>query len=585
MNDEYLLSFIDEVAQKSSQKTAVIDKYGSYNFEYISTQSNNVAHNLNSRGIGVGDYVAIYMERSTKWIISMLGILKSGAAYVPLDPNYPKSRIDFCLDNSEAKAVIFDENVSTSNIRDAISIQSLQEFNGHFISRGRDVSAPAYMIYTSGSTGQPKGVVVPFTALTHHMKWFISSFNFLRDDIFLQKTSSSFDASIWEYLAPLMLGCKMVISESSPYDIVTNIKKYNVTVIQLVPTVLEFITKNFDISELVTLKKVFCGGESLSVRLANIIHDQLSIPVINLYGPTEATIQCSYFIYMPGDVLISKFLPIGKPIPKVKFELSDNEIGELIIEGPCVSDGYYKLESKSADKFSLNDSSGHRRYKSGDLVRRDKAGNYHFIERVDNQVKLRGLRIDLTEIEEVINTFSNVVTSSIVLINGNEQLVAHINLNNDDLDFSKLKKYLIKHLPGYMIPVSFVKEIEFPSLPNGKLDRNKFIQNLKGNLSQNKIHPSSHPINLDKNSDTCPAKESEVASFIHDQWESILFVKPNENSHFFLSGGHSLSAINLVMNINKKFGIKLPTVCLLISPRINDFIQKVELQILASKIN
>ncbi|HFD3845203.1 MULTISPECIES: non-ribosomal peptide synthetase [Serratia] len=566
------LSQIDKASSDFPCATAIIDNDKEYSFADIFKWSNNIASNLCSKGIGEGDFVAIYMNRSLEWMVSMLGILKSGAAYVPLDPEYPMSRIEYCLDNCGAKAVIVGKDQKCM-LKDSLLIDSLLEDNNHsHTPRPRNENSPVYMIYTSGSTGNPKGVVVPFSALDHHMNWFVDAFDFSQSDIFLQKTSSSFDASVWEYLAPLMMGCKMVISKSSPEEIFLKCKKFSVTVLQLVPTVLDFLVKNYEISELKSLKMLFCGGEPLSTRLALAVHRKLSIPVINLYGPTETTVQCSSFCFMPNDAVKSKFVPIGKPISQVHFELSsndDDDIGELTIEGPTVSDGYYRLESKTSQYFSTNFNTGFRRYKSGDLVRKDKDGNYHFVGRVDHQVKLRGLRIELNEIEDVINNFDARVKSSVVRINSSGQLVAHINTTENALDFTNLANHIRQQLPDYMVPNLFFIENEIPTLPNGKLDRNKFISKLNDSDHGDKTTIDNNH-SIDKN---------DISDFIHAQWEKLLSTKPTETSHFFLSGGHSLSAINLVMQINKQFGTKLPTVCLLTSPRICDFIKKVESEV------
>jgi len=572
MQHKCFLSQIDKSISDFPCATGIIDNDKEYSFADIFRWSNNIARNLCSKGIGEGDFVAIYMNRSLEWMVSMLGIIKSGAAYVPLDPEYPINRIEYCLDNCGAKAVIVNKDQKYA-LKESLLIDSLlEDNNNNHTPKPRSGNSPVYMIYTSGSTGNPKGVVVSFSALDHHMNWFVNAFDFSQSDIFLQKTSSSFDASVWEYLAPLMMGCKMVISKSSPEEIFLKCKKFSVTVIQMVPTVLDFLIKNYKISELNSLKILFCGGEPLSTRLALSVHSKLSIPVINLYGPTETTVQCSSFCFMPNDAVNSKFVPIGKPISQVYFELvsnGDDDIGELIIEGPTVSDGYYKLESKTSQHFSINKSTGFRRYKSGDLVRKDKDGNYHFVGRVDHQVKLRGLRIELNEIEDIINNFDTVVTSSVVHINSSGQLVAHINTSDNALDFTNLASHIRQQLPDYMVPNLFFLENEIPTLPNGKIDRNKFIKKVNdNNYSEKTTIDNTHLI-----------AKNEISDFVHTQWEKLLSTKPTETSHFFLSGGHSLSAINLVMKINKQFGTKLPTVSLLTSPRICDFIKKVESEV------
>ncbi|MBC3212438.1 non-ribosomal peptide synthetase [Serratia fonticola] len=585
MANESFLYKIDRIAKKNSKKTAISDRYGDFSFEYILNQSNNIACNLNSRGIGKGDFVAIYMETSANWVIAMLGIVKSGAAYIPLDPCYPKKRIEFCLRDSDAKAVIVNDNSHNEIIKKSISIEELLTSNDMSSYPERDFNTPSYMIYTSGSTGNPKGVIVPFSAINHHMNWFINSFDFSENDIFLQKTSTSFDASIWEYLAPLMLGCKMVISGPSPDEVYNSVLKNNITILQLVPTVLEFMIDNYDFGKIKCLNKLFCGGEPLPVRLADSVHATLPIPIINLYGPTEVTVQCAYFIYNKGDNIKEMFLPIGQPIPMVKFEMEniDSGIGELIIEGPSVSIGYHGQNEKTEESFSFNEKTGYRTYKSGDLVTIKDDGNYYFIGRGDNQVKLRGLRIDLSEIEEIIKIQNKSISSSVVLINENEQMVAYLTSSGEIISISELANSLHQHLPEYMIPAIFTQLDYLPRLPNGKIDRKRLIET-SGKID-NEIDSPSTPSNsiTHGNFTSQELPSSNVKKFIYSQWENVLSKKPIENSHFFLSGGHSLSAIKLIMNINKEFGTKLPTVALLISPRIDDFIERVEKEVSSSQ--
>lgn len=290
MNNRFLQNAFELMVTIYPNNIAIKDIDMVITYKELDSWANALAHLLVKKGINEGDRVAIAAERSISLIAAMLATLKAGAAYVPLDPSYPLDRLRYCIEKAEVNVLMTDGSVPDLAFnRNSIDLRE------HSKIRAEDPpmvlinnETPAYIIFTSGSTGRPKGVVIPHRAIVNHMQWMQKEFSWTEDDVFLQKTASGFDASVWEIFAPLSSGGTMVIGSSNPFDIATDIKRHKVTVVQFVPTVLKLLSEQEQLSNFTSLRLLFCGGESLQTSLVNKIQKNLPIPIINLYGPTEA---------------------------------------------------------------------------------------------------------------------------------------------------------------------------------------------------------------------------------------------------------------------------------------------------------
>lgn len=548
----------EEISVQFPNNIAIIHNDKKITFNDLNKLANNVAHFLLEQDIKIGYKVGIVMDRSINMMACILGVLKIGATYIPLDPNYPKDRIEYCLHQSKSDLILYQD--SCEQLLQNFS----QKFNfkhiGNYTKANPNLNIlsceiPTYILYTSGSTGKPKGVLVNNKSVMNHMKWMEDEFNFSIKDIFLQKTSSSFDASVWEMFSPLLCGASMVISSTDPDEIISLIKKYEISIVQFVPTILKLLVEMERLQDLKSLRLLFSGGEALFNDLVQDIHYKLPIPIVNLYGPTEATIDSTFYICTPNKETDYQSVPLGRAINNVKISVVDQninevlpgEIGELIISGANLAEGYYDDLQLTKEHFIINPNTGERTYLTGDLVKKLDDNTVTFYGRKDNQVKLRGLRIELGEIEECLRKHPKINDSfvSIATENGISWIVAYIRTQETNSELkNELKDFLSKLLPNYMIPNYFVTLNRFPNLENGKIDK-KALANLDfKNNESTKV--DSHDIEEIKEITRC--------------WSEILGINNiGLDDSFFSLGGHSLQSIQLTFKLSQAFSISLPS--------------------------
>lgn len=471
-----ILSRFQDQVRLNPLRLAIQDARIGYSYRDLNRASDAVAAHLLAQGVKPSDRVVLHLPRTANWITATLGIIKAGATFIPLDPNYPEARLAYCAEDSAAAFAI------TENATKSLAQATLVDINEALADTRRlkpphvDLDSLAYVLYTSGSTGQPKGVMIKRSSLDYHMSWMTEAFDWSHDDVFLQRTSTGFDASIWEYLTPLMIGARVQICENDLSCIASAISYEGVTVAQFVPSILSAIVDAGYLDEFRALRFIFCGGEALSVRLVRKIQAVLPIPIVNLYGPTEATIQCSYFVAMPDMPLLGDWVPIGRAIPGTRFDLKDRfvedgcDLGELVITGPGVAVGYLNRNTLNDQCFTQSPN-GERSYRTGDLVSQDETGEFTFRGRVDRQIKLRGIRIELGDIEEVLKRSVPGISEVIVRVDESENLIA---ISESTTAWNRLaaKPYLDPYLPEYMHPLTYFSVKELPRFPNGKLDRN-----------------------------------------------------------------------------------------------------------------
>ncbi|WP_150273107.1 non-ribosomal peptide synthetase [Paenibacillus tepidiphilus] len=404
---------------------AVSFEGNSLTYRELNEQVNRIAHYLLAQGIGRENFVGVYAERSIEMVAAIYGILKAGAAYVPIDPTYPRERVDYVLEDSQVKLVLacagevnLPEGITVVDLRDKEQLALYSVQNPDVKVDGQDA---AYMIYTSGSTGKPKGTVNVHSGIRNRIQWGQRKFGMQQGDRQLQKTPFSFDVSCSEiFWAPTAGACLVIARPEGHKDVdylIEVIRDEGITFCHFVPSILKLFLDHPGVGQAGSLKKVFCSGEALPYRLKEQFFATLNAEMHNLYGPTEASVEVSH--YDCSEPLDKEIVPIGRPIANVQLYVLDrfmnpvpyNVSGELYIAGVNLARGYYQREELTAERFIPNPFSKYanaRMYKTGDIVTLLPDGNISFIGRADNQVKIRGLRVELGEIEKVIQSHPSV---------------------------------------------------------------------------------------------------------------------------------------------------------------------------------
>lgn len=538
--DKTITNIFEASVKKFPENTAIVYKGRQFSYEYINERSNKVAwYLINNFNIGSGDLVAVIMDRSEKMIITLLGVLKAGGAYIPIDPEFPKGRIDYMVEDSNPKVIVTDtiiEDILSTDISCENPIRSIESKN------------LAYVIYTSGSTGKPKGTLITHGNVVNFIKGITDRIDFNIDKTILSVTTFSFDIFVLESFLPLSIGQKIVLAnneeQSDPYALWELIEKNSVDMIQTTPSRMKMLTsENPLLSKLPQLTDIMVGGEAFPQQLLDKLKSSYNGNIFNMYGPTETTVWSTL-----SNLNESDFVHIGKPIANTQIYILDSNkqlvpqgvFGELYISGKGVSLGYLNKPELTKEKFIENPfNSKDRIYHTGDSARWLKDGNIEFRGRLDNQVKIRGYRIELGEIEHVLTSHSSITTSLIIDkedANGDKFLIAYY-VSNSDIDQSELRHFLGKSLPAYLIPSYFISITSIPLLPNGKTDR-KGLPEPDGSLTSGKEYVPP---------------ESDIEENLANIWADVLRVdKIGVNDNFFDLGAHSLKALGAISRINKE---------------------------------
>ncbi len=552
----------------------------------LNSMANKLANYIISLDIDSETLIGVCMTRSFDLIIVLLAILKSGKAYVPLDPGYPKDRLRMILADTKIK-VIFSENESLPNLPDnQLTIlkcdwEKLKFEKTHNPNLSISESNLAYIIYTSGTTGKPKGVMIEHQSVVSKLNALQKLFLLNINDVVLHYTSLSFDVSIEEIFWPLSIGSKIIIS---PPTITSNLNAfidfifgYKVTTLQTVPIFLDTLLEHSFPYKLASLKRIFVGGEALPIRLIKKYFDKLSCPLFNMYGPTEATIDSLYFQCRPNyDIENFQFVPIGIPLPGVIVHILDDnqnsslpgEVGELYLAGESLARGYLQGRDITQLKFlemSLNGIT-QRLYRTGDRVRLLSDGNIEYIGRSDQQIKLRGYRIELTEIEANLQKH-RFVKQAIVLLqegeNEHKSLAAYIILTktakhlDEAFIILEIRQTIRNFLPEYMLPQFFTIIESFPINTNGKIDIKKLASSVNNQTIRNYVAPTSN-----------------VEKYLSKLWQEILkqeYIGIQDD--FFELGGHSLKVSIMLMQVCRHFNVDIQIPNFLRNPTIENLTQ------------
>ena len=570
--DKCIHQLFEEQVNNSPDAIAVVYEDQQLTYAELNQRSNQLAHYLVEQGVGLEVKVGLCLERSLEMMIGILGILKTGAAYVPIDPDYPQQRIEYLVSDSGIPFLLTQSDLLDTILNDPARVVLCldQDWPAIALSSTDNLVVGvspynlAYMIYTSGSTGQPKGVMLQHASISNHILWRQRTFAFTHKDVVLQKTPLSFDVSVFEWALALLIGAKLILARSGghrePDYLLELIDKHQITTTQVVPALLSFLVGDKAKEKMQSFQCLFSGGEALSHGLCNKFKEMdLAGALCNVYGPTEAAIDTAYWCYDPVPNV--EIAPIGKPIDNSKIHILDSYlnpvpigvVGELYIGGEGLARGYYNKSVLTAEKFLPDPFStdlGCRLYKSGDLVRYLADGNIEFIGRTDHQVKVRGFRIELGEIEAVILDKSGIM-QCVVLVqtNGREAtdkyIVAYIVTDAGvEINQDELRQLLISQLPDYMVPTFFVFLNELPLTPNGKIDR--------------KALPLADVGLLQEREYIAPSTETEKA--LTEIWSEVLDLGPAQigiHSNFFELGGHSLLATRVASQIRKTFNVEI----------------------------
>ena len=560
-------------------------------YKELDTRSKQLALYLQEQGVEQETFVGICMERSLEMMVAIFGVLRAGGAYVPIDPGYPKDRINYMLTDSivegngahSVKLLLTQEHLKATvldKIDDTITTITLakqwQDNTAILDAMGtlkREVTSRnlAYVIYTSGSTGKPKGVMVEHSSVIRLIKN-TAYYEFSENDTLISTGAFSFDATIFEFFGPLLNGGKLILAAQST---LLNNQLLAKTLADNEANIM-FITSSWlnqlidtDIELFSPLKTILTGGERISpTHIGKLKSTFEDLRTINCYGPTENTTFSTTFDIeeIDGDI------PIGAPISNDKVHIVNTQHklqpigvpGELCLAGDGIARGYLNRPELTQEKFIDNPFGEGKLYKTGDLARWKSNGQIEFLGRIDSQVKLRGFRIELGEIETLLNTQDNIQNSTVIVKDhlGTKQLIGYCVLVDKTkvLDGLNLKQQLSERLPEYMVP-TFILDIEvLPLTPNGKVDR-KALQNLEVEFSG-------------LNEYVAPQTETEKG--LAKIWEVILGVEQiGVTENFFELGGHSLLVTKLLSRINKVFNINLELATVYETPVLQQLAQKI----------
>ncbi|QDF36235.1 non-ribosomal peptide synthetase [Bradyrhizobium symbiodeficiens] len=599
-DDRLIHEFFEERVKTVPTATALSIGDASLTYEQLNCRANRLAHFLRSRGAGPGTLIPACFERSAEMVIALLGILKCGAAYVPIDPTLPKDRIAAMLADVAPSILLSIQALraglpaSTAEIvlldghADDIARFSGENMNSREV--GLNQRSLAYVMYTSGSTGAPKGAMNEHRGVANRLQWMQDEYRLTGDDAVLQKTPFGFDVSVWEFFWPLFAGARLVMAEPLGHldaDYLKRvIRETTVTTIYFVPSMLATFLEGPGLEDCKSLRRVICSGEELSASLAQRCLAALPwVKLYNLYGPTEAAIDVTHWDC--SETELAGIVPIGRPIANLQLYILDRFMqpvplgatGEIYIGGTGVGRGYLNNEQLTGERF-VPDPFDHsvsraRLYKTGDLGRWREDGAIEFLGRNDLQVKIRGVRIELPEIELTLARIPGIGQVAVVVREdqtAQPQLIAYYTDVHPEQGprLQTIRDVLSRTLPQPMHPTAFVRLAAMPLNANGKLDRKSLAA--REWPGESRSHESSVP----------PQGATEQA--LYDIWREVLRTDLfGRLDDFFDLGGHSLLATQVASRITRVFGVELPLQAVFeartlaaLSLRIDDALQAVE---------
>jgi amino acid adenylation domain-containing protein len=566
--DKCIHQLFEEQAEKTPDAIALIFEEQQLTYRELNTRANQLAHHLRKLGVGPEALVAIYVERSIEMIVGLLGILKAGGAFVPLDSSYPRERLAFMLEDARVRVLLTQQKFLSSIDHPSVVCvdrdrQEIAQQNVNSLQNQASPESLAYVMYTSGSTGVPKGVMIPHRGLVNYLSWATLAYRVAAGQGAPVHSPISFDLTVTSLFTPLLVGRRVeLIPESLGAEAFSSLfrKGSDYSLIKITPAHLELLGQELPTDKLARCARALVlGGDALTFeKLALWSEHAPEIRLMNEYGPTETVVGCCVYEVAPGSLATGP-VPIGRPIANTQIYILDAYLqpvpvgvsGELHIGGDGVARGYLNRPDLTAEKFIANPFSADptsRLYKTGDLARYLPDGNIEFVGRIDNQVKLRGYRIELGEIETVVGQHP-MVQSSVVVVRedtpGDKRLVAYVVAQTEgSFDAIEVRKHLRQKLPEYMIPSVLVLVDALPLTPNGKIDRNAL--------------PAPDQ-NESETGQSYTAPRTPVERTVAGIWAEVLKIaKVGIHDNFFELGGHSLLATQVVSRMRNAFAIDLP---------------------------
>ncbi|MGY2684736.1 non-ribosomal peptide synthetase [Pseudomonas tolaasii] len=555
--------------RNTTDDTALVWQGGSLTFAQLHTQANRLAHYLRDKGVGPDVCVAIAAERSPQLLIGLLAIIKAGGAYVPLDPDYPTDRLAYMLHDSGVHLLLTQtallEQLPTPEGVCVIAMDSLHLDSWPTQAPGLHLHGDnlAYVIYTSGSTGQPKGVGNTHAALAERLQWMQATYALDATDVLMQKAPISFDVSVWECFWPLITGCRLVLAgpgeHRDPHRIAQLVQEHGVTTLHFVPPLLQLFIDEPLVAECTSLRRLFSGGEALPAELRNRVLAQLpAVQLHNRYGPTETAINVTHWHCRVED---GERSPIGRPLGNVICRVLDEQLnpvplgvpGELCIGGIGLARGYLGRAGLTAERFVADDQ-GARLYRTGDRARWNADGVLEYLGRLDQQVKLRGFRVEPEEIEARLLALDG-IAQAVVLVR-DAQLIGYYTAPAG-LDEHQVKASLAAELPEYMVPALLMRLDAMPLSPSGKLDRRALPEPVW--QTREHVEPET-PL------------QQQIAAI----WREVLGLsRIGLRDDFFALGGHSLLATQIISRTRQACDVELPLRTLFEASELGAFAEQV----------
>ncbi|MCG3399240.1 non-ribosomal peptide synthetase [Staphylococcus massiliensis] len=560
--DKAIIELFEAQVKDSPNETALTHEGQSLTYREFNDKVNQFAHRLSRDGVEKGDFVGLIMNRSIDMMISIYGILKVGAAYVPIDPKFPDERKSYILGDSKPKALIVgspDLQVdSFDGLTYVLSDIDYSDESTVDLDVSHDIEETMYVIYTSGTTGKPKGVVAHNRGVLNRLQWMHDLYELDSNHVHLFKTPFTFDVSVWEIFGWFLSGGRSVLltsgNESNPEYITDLIQKENITMTHFVPSMfnafLDYIEAMERTEDLQSLEFILSSGEALKPAYVNkfntIIGREYDIKLINLYGPTEASIEVVY--YEINNYQTYRSVPIGQPISNVQAYILDgvNLVGigvpgELCIAGDAVTKGYLNRPELNEEKFIDNPYGEGKMYRTGDLVKWSTEGNIDYLGRIDEQVKVHGYRIELGEIENVMRDLPNIKDVAVIakeVKEGDLQLFGYVT-SDQEVDYKDIRTKLKETLPAYMVPPYMLQIDSMPVTTNGKLDKRALPE-----------------IEIEQQNYVAPRSETE--NVVARTFANVLDLE-NVGAHdnFFEIGGDSLKGIKAVSEISETHNISI----------------------------
>jgi amino acid adenylation domain-containing protein len=570
----------EEQAQGTPQSTALLCDGRSWTYRQVNEEANQLAHRLAKQGIGPESLVGVFLPRSAEAVIALLGALKTGSAYVPLDPAYPSDRLRFMIDDSSLSAIVTHSSIQNqlpTNAEGVVVMDRDEQLRAEpttNLDRAVSSEQRAYVIYTSGSTGVPKGVEGIHRASMNRFSWMWRTYPFKPGEVCCQKTNIGFVDSIWEIFGPLLAGiCNVIIPQEAvrdPEELLQILAREHVSRIVLVPSLLRTLLDYApDLWQRVPdLKLWSCSGEVLPAALAKRFRKAFpGATLLNIYGSSEVAADVTCHELTDRDFISSA--SIGRPISNTEIYLVDESLnpvpvgmrGQIFVGGDNLARGYLNRPELTAERFVTNWLSpgrSARLYRTGDLGRFRSNGEIEYLGRVDNQIKLRGQRMELGEIESVLASHAAVRQAVVTLTGEGEQqkLSAYVVLQEGSSSpgAGELRRYLRSKLPEHMVPASYWQIEKVPQLPSGKVNR--------AALAGGRAVPL-----LDKEELIAPRNEAEAN--LAGIWRELLKVEQvGIEQNFFELGGHSLLVLQVTARIRRIFEVELPVRCVFEAPTI-----------------